>query len=461
MAGSLMSSAYSFDRVALQLHRIADRLLINRLPPRLQQRIRKRLARAAWLLHDAAVTKDQLIVTGRLSYKNSSVALYGSEKLGTPGKRKVLFVGHEASRTGAPLIMLQMVRAFVGEGEIEPVVWLLGGGPLGKEYSALAITLDGQGDVSNQVADNLGGFLASFAEPIPDVVVFNSANCKDMAARLAPHFRRRLFFVHERMTHYATDDPHRIHQIADVIIYPSQLMCDISLGYQARQRFADRGNSIVLGQGFVMDVPKKLLSAKQKITSRRKLGLDPHAFYVVGCGNADLRKGIDDFVHAALLAALKHPDKNIHFIWIGNIDAIDSKAWRWLNYDLDMVRKPQNMSFLGEVKRPVDVMALCDVFFLSSRDDPFPCVVQEAMAAGLPVFCYKDATGSEEIAVAGGGMSFQYRAVHDVVDAIADLFVAPHELASRRAMSFAFAHENFDPAVYHSRIKALLDQPTP
>ena len=48
-------------------------------------------------------------------------------------------------------------------------------------------------------------------------------------------------------------------------------------------------------------------------------------------------------------------------------------------------------------ENPAEFYFGADAFFLSSREDPFPSVVLEAMSAGLPVVGLSGASGVEEL----------------------------------------------------------------
>ena len=57
----------------------------------------------------------------------------------TDGK-KVLFIGHDASRTGAPLLLLELIKWLTSNSSIKPSVLLRQGGGLEAEYEVATPT---------------------------------------------------------------------------------------------------------------------------------------------------------------------------------------------------------------------------------------------------------------------------------------------------------------------------------
>ncbi len=63
-------------------------------------------------------------------------------------------------------------------------------------------------------------------------------------------------------------------------------------------------------------------------------------------------------------------------------------------------------------------MVGADVFLMSSRQDPYPCVVQEAMASALPVITFAGSGGTTEMVAGGGGVVCPYGDIEAVAKAI-------------------------------------------
>lgn len=96
---------------------------------------------------------------------------------------------------------------------------------------------------------------------------------------------------------------------------------------------------------------------------------------VVGCGVADPRKGVDVFAAAAAMFQ-------------------GSEPWVWIGANPERRSDPA-VEYCGEVADPVGRVGAAAALVMSSRADPFPLVVMEAMALGVPVVA-SDLEGTRE-----------------------------------------------------------------
>jgi hypothetical protein len=128
-----------------------------------------------------------------------------------------------------------------------------------------------------------------------------------------------------------------------------------------------------------------------RIGLRRRLGIGSESRIVLNVGFGDMRKGIDTFVHVAKLAAARVDD--LHFVWVGQLH---QDAERWLSADAGG-SVHDRIHFVPYEEDLAEFYFGADAFFLSSREDPFPSVVLEALTAGLPVVALIGASGAEEL----------------------------------------------------------------
>jgi lipopolysaccharide biosynthesis protein/glycosyltransferase involved in cell wall biosynthesis len=135
-----------------------------------------------------------------------------------------------------------------------------------------------------------------------------------------------------------------------------------------------------------------------QIDIRKQLSLSDNKTIVWGCGTIYWRKGVDLFIQTAkLLKDLGCVD--FEFIWIGGnywrSDSEEFGKWSdWEKYIEDNDLK-LNISFTGEIQDPKKYFLTGDLFYLPSREDPFPLVCLEAAECQLPIVCFDGAGGMQ------------------------------------------------------------------
>ncbi len=156
---------------------------------------------------------------------------------------------------------------------------------------------------------------------------------------------------------------------------------------------------------------------------RRSLGIADSELVVCGCGTMDWRKGFDLFVQTAHALVKGARRTDLKFVWMGA--AVTQEADVELRYEIEALGLQANVLLLGEVKDPSRVFAIGDLFFLSSREDPFPLVMLEASSQGLPIVCFAGSGGATEFVQPEFGVIVPMLDTGAAAKAIAALLEAP------------------------------------
>ncbi|WP_297079024.1 glycosyltransferase family 4 protein [uncultured Enterococcus sp.] len=121
-------------------------------------------------------------------------------------------------------------------------------------------------------------------------------------------------------------------------------------------------------------------TASEKEALRQKYGFSDTQFIVLGVGQIQKRKGLDDFIQLAK----DNPD--ITFVWAGGF-SFGKMTDGYEEYEKVYKHPPQNLIFPGIIEREelVDYYNLCDVFLLPSYNELFPMSILEAFNCGTPV----------------------------------------------------------------------------
>lgn len=139
--------------------------------------------------------------------------------------------------------------------------------------------------------------------------------------------------------------------------------------------------------------------------STKNISEDKAYFHVGGSGLVHWRKGPHLFIQVAHKIVKAHPKKKIKFTWVGKISRADKII---IANDLEKAGLTDVVEFVGESVHPLDHFQHFDLFLLTSREDPFPLVCIEVGMLGIPIICFENATGTEEILKNGGGFIVPY-----------------------------------------------------
>jgi glycosyltransferase involved in cell wall biosynthesis len=149
--------------------------------------------------------------------------------------------------------------------------------------------------------------------------------------------------------------------------------------------------------------------AKAKNDLALELGIPTNAKVVLGCGTIDLRKGIDHFASAARALIRNHAaGQETHFVWLGGGPRHRHSPFHYVTMDLQRSGIEDRVHFVGERANVEPYFMAADAALMMSREDPFPCVVHEAMACGLPMITFSDAGGAPEALADDAGIIVPY-----------------------------------------------------
>lgn len=341
----------------------------------------------------------------------------------------VTFVGHDASATGAPRVLLSLLgwarRAAPGAASTV----LLRGGPLVEEYArrsptrllgrrvaatdavATAARLVGvEGDLA---ARSLRRLAAASLRRTP-VVVANTLAAAPFAVAAVGGDQRLVVHVHELDGVAARVLPpgptrRRVVARADRFVATGPAVATMLVG-----RWGVPASRVEVVPAFV-DPPSPTPAAVG--TARRAMtgpdapagGADGGRLLAVAAGMAGPRKGADRFVD--LVATAVGSGVDLRAAWVG-ADPASSVAAE-MEVDVATAGLAGRVRVLPPVDDAVPHLAAADVHVSVAREDPFPLTLLEAGAVGTPVAA-TDAGGAGALLRAAGTPDVVVP-VHDLV----------------------------------------------
>jgi glycosyltransferase involved in cell wall biosynthesis len=356
----------------------------------------------------------------------------------------ILLVGHDAHPHGAQMLLLHIARALRRRHGVAVHILLIGVGALMDEYRAA-----GEVTIAHD-ATIIGHRLDEFRARGLRHAIVNSA----AAAKTVPWLAKRGFtttlLVHEMpqlLTAYNLEIQARLGAAAAASVIAAAPL--VAERFRAAIDLPDLPIAI-LPQGNYQRIG---FDAEASTRLRAALGLGAADFLILGAGLGDLRKGFDLFMQLAdqLLAARG----DIHLLWVGDLEAAMRSYTAPQRHRAAATGRFHHLEYRPDI---AGYFSAADVLVLPSREDPYPTVVLEALACGVPCVAFDEAGGIPELLrreAAGAVARFA-----DVPDMAAKLTgLLDHDrLAATRPRLAAMAAERFDFGAYAA---ALLGRAVP
>lgn len=343
------------------------------------------------------------------------------------GKRRVVIVSHDAHPHGAQLLALNMARS-CGQLGFDVDMIVLGPGRLLEHFVEVA-TVHRLDMASQPVSDTLR-LLAALRQAGASAAIVNTT----VSGTLTPLLKQAGFtvvsLIHELpgvLSSYGLQShAQAIAEYADRIVFPARIVRD---GFE---KFVERElqRSVIRPQGLYLRTPHRTQVKRSEMRTkvRRDLGLDADARLVLCVGYGDHRKGLDLFVETCAHAMAA--DDRVVGVWVGHAE---QALFEEVQASIAECGLQDRFVFTGLVNNPEDYYAAADVYALTSREDPFPSVVMEALDAFVPVVSFAGVVGSEELLGRGAGVvvpAFDTMAMAEVVNRLLEDHEWHAELAS-------------------------------
>jgi glycosyltransferase involved in cell wall biosynthesis len=313
-------------------------------------------------------------------------------------ERPVLFLSHDLNRAGAQLFLLQLLRWLAARGQ--PRFELLSAGPgdadprapayaLRAEFERLSPVhwLDAEGRPTNLAAIRAGAYSLIYA---------NTCTLGPLLASLGELDTPVLCHVHE-MGHFLAAElgRERFEVLARTVkrwVACSDAVREALMAQPGIERVD------------VVPPCVELPPARPREEVRARLKVPPEGFLVVCCGTLEWRKGCDLIV--PMVQALRATGMEFHLVWFGASPGRTEAAR--VMHELNVARAHVEVRMVGVVPDVAGWFGAGDAFALLSREDPFPLVMIEAAAAGLPVVGFAGSGGVEAFTADGSGFTVPF-----------------------------------------------------
>lgn len=295
----------------------------------------------------------------------------------------ILLVGHDAQAHGGQLLLLHIAKQLKRQWGLEVHLLLLGVGPLlGAYYEVADVTIAYDKTI-------IGNHLDQYRRKGIRHAIVNSA----ASARVVPWAAARniesVLLVHELpqlLKEYNLEIQARLGgAAARKLVFSSAYVAE---KFRAAVGL-DGSNEVILPQG---NYQRMSFDPLARARIRAGLGLSDKQFLILGAGFAHIRKGFDLFLQLARRLAAKRQD--VHFLWAGDIEF---KLKTYLEPEMEALRASGHFTHVPFTDKVADYFSAADLLALTSREDPLPTVVMEALSCGMPCVAFDDSGGIPEL----------------------------------------------------------------
>jgi glycosyltransferase involved in cell wall biosynthesis len=352
---------------------------------------------------------------------------------------RVLFISHDDSRTGAPILLINLKNALIQSNPHFQVDFLI------KNCNYIIHDHFSENGITYFINDSSKKSLCERVKNkfIPDyqlkkqlkklkkinissydLILSNTITNGDILPLIRKLYNGIIVsYIHElRMSSSLYSNKKDIHDLircTDFFAYPSEAVKQYLIkDYKI--------NSCLLSYlPYYISNPNCLVN---------RVGKNTDNFFVIGaCGTADWRKGFDVFIQLSLLMYETHSNKKIKFIWKGISEGIELEK---AQYDIKKLGLTEFIELSPSGYDMLNFWNSIDLFLLTSREDPFPLVVLEAAANKIPTIAFEGSGGAPEFIDLDAGMTVPYLSIRSMSNSIIHLIDNPEVLQRYKDNAF-------------------------
>lgn len=358
---------------------------------------------------------------------------------------KLLFISHEAGRSGAPLLLLSFLRWLAQRDDVQFDILLLRDGPLRPEFARLGNTvtadeLSGRNRATRRVLyrsrrHDEGFWIdracrALVARQRYDVIYGNTIVSLPWLAKLA-ELTGTPTICHLHEMAWAVEQFFSPSYIAQTLPQLEAIVaCSRAVALDLQELFSADSTKITVVDSFI-DTDIVIQTPPGEI--RQSLGLPSEAVVIGSVGKAETRKGADLMVLLLDRLVRRDTPHDFRVVWVGT--SPHDAALSTCRHDLRKLGLADRFTFVEHTPQPNDYVNAFDIFAMTSREEPMGMAALDAACLGRPLVAFAKASGITDLIGDEGGYTVPYLDIDAMADTILRILDNPDDSARRaRAM---------------------------
>lgn len=352
--------------------------------------------------------------------------------------KKILFISHDASRTGAPMVLLHLLRWLQEhQTEIQADLLVLKRGGLVAEFKKVthnyydyeALCQPQKLNIKQRILLKLGCFkrpnlqenlFLDLSKNSYDVIYANTIISVPYVCDLLAKMKNTKTIVHL----------HELNTIIKLLLPDFDKYATVINQYITPAQMVKQ--NLITNWG-VPEHKVEVIYECAQIQTLLEINSNKSKEFVIGAsGTVNWRKGQDVFIQLARYLCKFHPEISFKFVWVGRISREEKYI---IEEDLEKLGLADTVSFIGEVENPAVHYSDFDVFVMTSREDPFPLVCIEVGMMGKPIVSFKKAVGTNEVLEKAGGFMVPYLDIEAMADKVIQYYKNPDLKKEHGAMN--------------------------
>ena len=260
--------------------------------------------------------------------------------------------------------------------------------------------------------------------------IFSNTVVNGMLLKILSPFRKKIItYVHELENvieqYMASGDSAQTLKLSSSFAYPS-----LKVKETLKNKYGILESKLVylpyyfpVDLNVINDAVEKL---KFKELFKQKFGITAN-FVVGNIGVLCKRKGTDFFIEVCERVAVQNPD--IQFCWVGSFE--NAEIENELRKMIAEKKLSGSIILTGPLQHQYYNCSGFDLFFLSSREDPYPLVVLESALMKVPSICFQESGGITQFVEEDAGWIVPGFSLDEVVKKILLLYSNREQIARK------------------------------